>query len=264
MATATTSLVDRYRDSMVDPGTTSVRTAAVRTAGTTDPCALSSFASQPYTAVTTTDGQGAQHVTYALDQNAVDNMATAKRWYDDIVKNHVAVARSYRWLQCGGAFVNLWATTASSIPPADFAGSLGYDSPLGRCHDSTTFSRPTATCLQDGNQTGAARCPASTITASTPSILFDDFSTSVKDDSGNITSVTGWVVFNQRAYVAKLDDPMCTRSCVARFDRRCELEDSRLTNWPTRYLDSNGNYQLTRWIGGNTNAPHPDTFPAGW
>lgn len=185
-----------------------------------------------------------------FDTESAANIRTANSWMASIKAKYPDSAYAYQqWLPCNGHFVYMWKTNASTTRPEDYAGTLGYESPLGTCHDQTTFSRPTVNCvLSPPNGPTPANCPAQTVPHSTPAVLFNDFST-VHDDG----SVTGYVIYNNTPYIATLTDPACTTLCVAKFDRSCVSDRGYYQGmW---YTDAEGNRRLTRWVGGNTNEP---------
>jgi hypothetical protein len=178
---------------------------------------------------------------------------TASAWRTDIAKKYGAtMGRRYAWL--GAQFVADWLKNGCApspctfdkgggaigrLQPADYAGLLGYDSPLGTCHDSTQFSRRVTEIAFDSES--PPQWP-----------LTNNHATRHADGS-----VTGWAIYNGRAYLATLVDPACTARCVAKFDRPCELPIADEDTYWTWYVDPEGRNQVTRWRGGDTSRPDP-------
>lgn len=192
-------------------------------------------------------GEGGEQIwtfTTTMSDDDVHDLATSLRWDNDIATRHPQVARNYhQWLACNAAFVRDWRLHHSTIPPADLAGQLGYDSPLGTCHSTTPVSRRQTICSVKLEAVGCAAAGA---------YMRNGWPLGTPDADGKLR---GWVIWagDGLAYPGVISDPECLHGCSAEFDHPCSIPTQIVQ--PFSYVDTNGNHVATWWEGGDVSKP---------
>lgn len=135
-----------------------------------------------------------------LSPDDQSDLNTANAWWAAILRDHPDVAMSYAWIQNAGWRYRDWVNNGCTpspctfvdgvlqgvrVPPTDYFGAQGLDSPLGKCHDLIAFPK---TGLLDATTRGVV------------------------------------CVLGKYCVVATIDTPRCPRGvCSAHFDRPCGL-----------------------------------------
>lgn len=192
------------------------------------------------TSASTANADGTPTVTASDSAKASDcslfvvaaqkDCATANSWYAQIAAHYgSAMAHHYDWLRGNAAFVADYNTNGCSpspcnanftgrLQPADYAGALGYDSPLGTCTSTTPTKR-----MRGSDGKGML-----------PGVL---------DADGNLH---GAVLFNGEYYDGVITDTSCT-DCTVTFTHPCQLR-----NWneqPAEFIAIDGTRGYTWYLG---------------
>jgi hypothetical protein len=183
-------------------------------------------------------------------------------WFDSIgTKYGARVQQHCYWLRGNAAFYYDWIangcnplpcafdTTGAAIgrlQPADYAGQLGYDSPLGTCHSTTPFKRDGAgKCASVNTDLGCSAVGAMSTTSVLPGTL--------NTDDGK---VHGWVRWHSDWYEGVVEDATCEDACVVGFDHPCSIDAER--EQPAQRWDVHGvKFYSWYWGGDPINGEPP-------
>jgi hypothetical protein len=199
----------------------------------------------------TTDSAGVRSwkITTLMKPEDVSDLDRACRWYDSVVAQFPQFAEDYSWLNCGGFRIRDWLLHGTNIPPLNFFGEQGLNSPLGLCHSRTSFKRMELKCDKADASLGCVAVGAWSTTGTLGGTL------------GTDGIRRGLVLYHNKLYVGTVVDGNCTDACAVEYDHPCELDGAAEVG-PYVRSDMNHAAFYTWWLGGDPNNP-PSWPPMG-